>query len=60
MRTVPVIEAEIQAIKEANPHWTNDAGVIALITELMKEKNHLNSTSKEFSCRYHLLISFFN
>eukprot|EP01040_Poterioochromonas_malhamensis_P008812 gene8812-9546_t len=49
MRTVPVIEAEIQAIKEANSHWTNDAGVIALITELMKEKNHLNSTTPVLS-----------
>ena len=35
-RTVEAIEAEIQAIKDANPDWITNAGDKALITELIR------------------------
>jgi hypothetical protein len=38
-RTVEAIEADIQAVKDANPDWITNAGVMALITELLREKN---------------------
>ena len=38
-RTVEAIEAEIQAIKDANPDWITNAGDKALITELMRLLN---------------------
>ena len=38
-RTLEAIEADIQAIKNANPDWVTNAGVMALITELLREKN---------------------
>ena len=41
-RTVAQIETEIQAIKDANHNWITRADIIALITELMKEKNLLS------------------
>ena len=47
-RTVAQIETEIQAIKDANPNWVTDAGVKALITELMKEKNLLKGKLTSF------------
>jgi 3',5'-cyclic AMP phosphodiesterase CpdA len=38
-RTIPQIEAEIQAIKDANPDWLVNSGDKALITALTIEKN---------------------
>ena len=38
-RTLEAIEAEIQAIKDANPDWITNAGDKALITELMRLLN---------------------
>ena len=38
-RTLEAIEADIQAIKDANPDWVTNAGDKALMTELMREKN---------------------
>lgn len=40
-RTVQDIEAEITAIKAANPKWVVDVDVIKLITSLTNEKNQL-------------------
>ena len=37
-RTIEVIQSEIEALKNANPHWLTDAGVKALITALINEK----------------------
>eukprot|EP01040_Poterioochromonas_malhamensis_P014756 gene14756-16385_t len=40
-RTIQQIESEIQAMKDANPNWTTNSGVMALITALTNEKNNL-------------------
>ena len=47
-RTVAQIETEIQAIEDANPDWVTRADIIALITELMKEKNLLKGKLTSF------------
>lgn len=44
-RTLEVIEAEIQAVKDANPNWITNSGVMAFITELTREKNSLTAIS---------------
>ncbi len=38
-RTAEIIQGEIDKIKADNPNWTTNVGVMALITELIKEKN---------------------
>jgi hypothetical protein len=40
-RTLEVIEGEIQAVKDVNPNWMTNSGVMAFITELTREKNSL-------------------
>jgi len=42
-RTIADIEADIAALKNANPNWLTDAGDKALITSLINEKNLLSA-----------------
>jgi hypothetical protein len=44
-RDISTIEAEIQALKDANPYWASNAGIQALMTQLLQEKNYLHSTT---------------
>jgi hypothetical protein len=38
-RTFEAVEAEIQAVKDANPNWITNAIIMGYLTELMREKN---------------------
>ena len=38
-RTLADIEAEIQVVKDANPGWMTNHGVMAFIVELLREQN---------------------
>jgi len=42
-RTIPQIEADIQAIKDANPAWVSNPIVMAFITALAVEKNGIKA-----------------
>ena len=44
-RTPADIEADIVALKNANPDWLTNAGVQALITSLTNQINQLSSAS---------------
>ena len=49
-RTVQAIEADIQAIKDGNPNWFNDAGAMALIksfNDLIIERERIGTASGE-------------
>lgn len=41
-RSIIDVEAEIKAIKDANPNWITNAVDKALVTELMKERNNMS------------------
>ena len=43
-RTIADIEADIIAVKYANPNWLTNAGVIALITSLTTQINDLSAS----------------
>ena len=51
-RTIADIEADIVALKNANPNWLTNAGVQALITSLTNEKNVLSSASMQPAGNY--------
>jgi hypothetical protein len=67
-RDISTIEADIQAIKNENPNWASNAGVMALMTQLVEEKNILSKTTaptgkfaftRLFSILNHLLYIIF-
>ena len=51
-RTIADIEADIVALKNANPNWLTNAGNKALITSLTNEKNELSSASMQPAGNY--------
>jgi hypothetical protein len=64
-RDISTIEADIQAIKNKNPNWASNTGVIALMIQLVEEKNILSKTTAPtgkfalFSILNHLLYIIF-
>ena len=57
-RTIADIEADIIAVKNANPNWLANAGVIALITSLTTQINDLSASMQPAGNYLHTTFNY--